>query len=105
MTFGQSPAETDATYTGHRDQTALADPDVYKVSAAALATLTAQTITPARRTGEFVNTLDPLVRIYNAAGVLVAADDNSAPDGRNAKASYKVPKGAAGIYYIEVVAS
>jgi hypothetical protein len=105
MTFGRSPAEADATYAAHRAGTSVADPDVYKVSASALSTLAVQTMTPAGKTGQFVNDLDPMVRIYNAAGVLVASDDNSAPDGRNAKASYKVPKGAGGIYYVEVVAS
>jgi hypothetical protein len=105
MTFGRSPVEADATYAAHRAGTSLADPDVYKVSVSALSTVTAQTMTPGGNTGQFANDLDPMVRIYNASGVPVASDDNSAPDGRNAKASYKVPKGAGGIYYIEVVAS
>ena len=79
--------------------------DVYRVTADALKTLEVQTLTPASKNGEVVNALDPMVRIYNAAGVLVASDDNSLPDGRNAKVSYKVPKGAGGTYYIEVIPS
>ena len=67
--------------------------------------LEVQTSTPADRAGEFVNLLDPMVRVYNSAGVLVASNDNGAPDGRNAKPSYKVPKGAGGAYYIEVLPS
>lgn len=105
MTFGRTPAEADVTYAAHRAGTVLVDPDVYKVSASAQSMLAVQTMTPAGKTGQFVNDLDPIVRIYNAAGMLVASDDNSAPDGKNAKVSYKVPKGAGGIYYIEVGAT
>ncbi len=79
--------------------------DFYKVNVDQKKTLDVQTMTPASKSGEVVNTLDPMIRIYNAAGVLVAADDNSATDHRNARIKYKVPKGAGGTYYIEVLAS
>ncbi|HVK09217.1 MAG TPA: matrixin family metalloprotease, partial [Gemmataceae bacterium] len=79
--------------------------DFYRVTVNGNSALQVETATPARNSGVFANDFDPMVRIYNAAGVLVAADDNSDPDGRNARASYKVPKGAGGTYYIEVLAS
>ncbi|MCY2986275.1 MAG: M36 family metallopeptidase, partial [Planctomycetota bacterium] len=47
-------------------------------------TLTLQTSTPVDGANEFVNTLDPRIELYAPDGSLVAADDNSAPDGRNA---------------------
>src|SRR6185369_6287843 len=34
------------------------------------------------------NPLDPIVELYDPSGDLVAADDNSAPDGRNGALSY-----------------
>jgi hypothetical protein len=49
--------------------------------------------------------LDPMVRVYDSAGNLVAVDDNSGPDGRGAVLSYDIPQGAAGTYYIEIVPS
>src|SRR5262249_1788202 len=62
--------------------------DYYKVNLAAGATLTAQTFTPAGGTGQFVNTLDPRLRVLNSVGSVVATNENSAPDGRNALVSY-----------------
>jgi hypothetical protein len=79
--------------------------DYYKVTVDATKMLEVRSMTPAGQSGESVNTFDPMVRIYNSAGVLVASDDNSAPDGRNVKVSYKVPKGAGGTYYVQVVSS
>lgn len=104
MTFGRSTTEADATYVAHSGGVVLKDFDVYRITVDALRTLEVQTITPARKNGESVNNLDPMIRVYNAAGVVVASDDNSDPDGRNAKVSYKVPKGG-GVYYIEVLPS
>jgi subtilisin family serine protease len=64
-----------------------------------------ETFTPAGRDGEFVNHLDPMLRIYDAAGNLVAHDDNSAPDGRNARLLFRAPRGAEGTYFVEVTTS
>jgi hypothetical protein len=44
-----------------------------------------------------------MIKLYNSSGVLVASDDNSATDGRNAQLSYSVP--TAGAYYIEIAPS
>ncbi|HUR54117.1 MAG TPA: pre-peptidase C-terminal domain-containing protein, partial [Gemmataceae bacterium] len=45
------------------------------------------TATPGDAAGEFVNTLDPVVEIYNPGGTLIASDNNSGGDGRNAVAT------------------
>ena len=48
--------------------------------------------TPADGPGEFVNTLDPLIRVYDAAAAWWHSDDNSAPDGRNAQLELPGPR-------------
>jgi hypothetical protein len=105
MTFGRTPAEADATYSANTGGTSVKDYDFYRVTVGAGKTLQVATATPANQGGQFVNNLDPMVLIFNATGVLVASDDNSGPDGRNALASYTVPAGAGGTYYIEVLPS
>jgi Zn-dependent metalloprotease len=62
--------------------------------------LRATTTTPGDGAGEFVNALDPVVEISNPSGVLIATDDNSAGDGRNARATS--PTLAAGTYRVRV---
>jgi extracellular elastinolytic metalloproteinase len=81
------------------------DPDVYEISANAGATIRVETLTPGGGPGEFVNLLDPMVRILDASGNVVATNDNGAADGRNALASYRVPGGGGGTFYIEVLPS
>jgi autotransporter-associated beta strand protein len=76
----------------------------YALQATAGSTLSASTTTPGDG-GVGINTLDPRLLIYNSAGVLVASDDNSGADGRNAVVSYVVPAGAGGTYYIQVADS
>ena len=49
---------------------------------------------------EFVNTLNPRLRVLNATGTQLALDDNSAPDGRNARLTFPVT--TTGTYLIEV---
>jgi hypothetical protein len=75
--------------------------DVYKINVPAGGTITAQTLTPADGGGQFVNTLDPRLRILDSTGVAVASDENGAADGRNAVVSYN-NSGAAAVFYIEV---
>jgi hypothetical protein len=79
--------------------------DFYRVDLVAKANVQIETVTPADGAGEFVNLLDPMIGLYDANGNLVAANDNGAPDGRNAQLSYKVPKNRGGTYYIAVSAS
>jgi subtilisin family serine protease len=76
--------------------------DVYEVSAGEGQTLTVGTTTPFPGPGDFANGLDPMVNLYGPDGSLVASDDNSAPDGRNALLTYTVPAGAGGLYFIQV---
>jgi len=79
--------------------------DFYRINASGGATLEIETSLPAAKSGEFANGLDPVIRLYDSAGNLVASNDNGESDHRNAKLTYKVPKGAAGAYYVEVGAA
>ncbi|NQV31708.1 MAG: DUF4347 domain-containing protein, partial [Phycisphaeraceae bacterium] len=64
------------------------------------------TTTPGGGTGEPVNLLDALLELYDETGTLVATDDNSAPDGRNAALDFTVPDdGGAQRTYRAVVSS
>jgi subtilisin family serine protease len=58
--------------------------DWYQLAVTAGDVVQLRTFTPAGGAGQFVNNLDPLVELYNPAGGLIASDNNSAPDGRNA---------------------
>jgi hypothetical protein len=79
--------------------------DFYRITVDQNSMLEIETQTPAGRSGEFTNNLDPIVRLYDQGGNLVASNDNGAADGRNAKLSYKVPKNKGGAYYVEMAAS
>ncbi len=58
--------------------------------------------TPAGGSGEFENQFDPTIRVYDAGGNLVAFDDNSASDRRNARRVFHLLDGGAGTYCVEV---
>jgi subtilisin family serine protease/glutamine cyclotransferase len=77
--------------------------DCYIVSVNSGDPLVLSTATPAGNAGEFVNNLDPKIELYNPSGSLVASDDNSGPDGRNAKLTYVAT--TAGNYTIRVLAA
>ncbi|MEZ6069156.1 MAG: DVUA0089 family protein [Pirellulales bacterium] len=79
--------------------------DFYRVEIGRGAPLDVETLTPAHQSGEFVNRLDPVLRLYDASGNLVAMDDNGAADGVNARLRYHPPRGEEGTYYIEVAAA
>ena len=79
-----------------------ADRDLYEISLSTGQPLSVVTQTPADGVGQFANVLDPVVRLYNSAGELVAEDDNSASDGFNASLRYRVPRDEAGTYFLEV---
>ena len=83
----------------------LEDNDYYAITADAGKTIEIETQTPASKAGEFQNGLDPIVRLYDSTGRILATDDNGAVDRRNAKLSYKVPKNAGGTFYIQVAPS
>jgi len=76
--------------------------DFYAVTLVEGDVLSLTTSTPAGGPGEFVNELDPMLRLYDPSGTSLVSDDNSA-DGRNALLSYDVP--TSGVYYIEVIPS
>ncbi|HEY2415839.1 MAG TPA: S8 family serine peptidase, partial [Pirellulaceae bacterium] len=75
--------------------------DVYRINLPTGGTVSAQTFTPADGSGQFVNSLDPRLRILDSSGAAVATDENGAADGRNAVASY-TNSGAAASFYVEV---
>jgi hypothetical protein len=79
--------------------------DFYSVDLLANEPLAVRTYTPAAKGGEFVNVFDPMLRLYDAAGNLIAQDDDSASDRRNARLRFKVDANGAGTYFIEVTSS
>ncbi|HEX4142891.1 MAG TPA: pre-peptidase C-terminal domain-containing protein [Pirellulales bacterium] len=76
----------------------------YSFTAVAGSTLMASTATPGDGAAG-LDMFDPDLLLYNSAGTLVASDDNSGADGRNALLTYNVPAGASGTYYVQVVSS
>ena len=79
-------------------------PDLYQITAAAGQTLQFATSTPGDNVaGIPLNTVDPKLRLLEANGTPLAADDNSAADGRNAVVQYVTP--TAGTYFVEVSAA
>jgi subtilisin family serine protease len=74
--------------------------DHYAVEAAAGDTLSVFTLTPGEGTALPGNALDPRLEVFDSGGTLVATNDNGAPDGRNARLTYRVPAG--GTYTLRV---
>ncbi len=67
--------------------------------------LDVRTSTPADGDGEFYNDMDPMIEVYvyddpTGSGIMVASDDNSDPDGRNARLTYDIT--ATDTYYVAV---
>ena len=60
------------------------------------------TTTPGGEASEPVNDLDPLIELFDENDVLVATDDNSAGDGRNARITYTVLGGSSGSYRVVI---
>ena len=78
--------------------------DLYRFEATEGASLVVTTTTPGDDTGEPVNDdLDLRLELVNPLGFLVAQDDNSANDGRNARLTYAVPGGGTGTYLLRVL--
>jgi hypothetical protein len=74
--------------------------DWYSLQVQAGDNLVLETATPADGPGEFVNDWDPILELYDPTGALVASDDNSAPDGRNALLNHTAS--SAGTYTVRV---
>jgi large repetitive protein len=81
----------------------VSDSNFYHITLDTGTSFGAETATAA--SGQVANSLDPELILYNAAGMPVASDDNSVPDGRNALLTYVVPAGQGGDYYLQVTAS
>ncbi|MCY2931050.1 MAG: cadherin-like domain-containing protein, partial [Planctomycetota bacterium] len=79
------------------------DTDDYQVALQPGTTLDLRTSTPGDGERGFGNTLDPRIEVYGPTGLLLAWDDNSAPDGRNAGLIFTAP--VAGTYQVCVVPS
>lgn len=71
------------------------DTDYYSISADGNAMLDIEVVAPASGAGDFANSLQPVVRLFDAAGNLVAT-------GNTGSIKYKVPKNSGGSYSIEV---
>ena len=79
------------------------DGDYYAVAVQAGDNLTVETLTPAGGPGEFVNDLDPAIELLDPDGSVVAGDDNSRGDGRNALVAHTAA--FSGIYTVRVYAA
>lgn len=78
-----------------------ADPgDFYRFEAKAGDLIDAMTSTPGDRPGLFENLFDPAIDLFTGDGLLLRSDDNSDPDGRNARVQYVAP--GDGIYQVRV---
>jgi protocatechuate 3,4-dioxygenase beta subunit len=73
--------------------------DFYEIDAAAGATINLATFTPSDQGGEFENTLDPGLALYDANGNLVATETTGG-DGRNESINFTVTTG--GAYFVDV---
>ncbi|MHC5053532.1 MAG: FG-GAP-like repeat-containing protein [Planctomycetota bacterium] len=90
---------------GGDDVPILNEGDWFSFPAADGDNLTLATATPADGGGEFANVFDPALELYNPSGGLVASDDNSVGDGRNAELSWTVPAAGAGVYTARVLSA
>ncbi|MEM7312901.1 MAG: pre-peptidase C-terminal domain-containing protein, partial [Planctomycetota bacterium] len=93
---GPAPNPLWSTWIGEFEIAPNEDQDFYALDLAAGETVTLETSTPYDAPGNIVNDLDPIIEVFDEAGVLLAMDDNSAADGKNALLSFTAP--AAGSY-------
>jgi hypothetical protein len=103
--FGANEAAIQAQYAAVANSGfgAADSADVYRMTLSAGQSIWFSTATPGDGPNLFANNLDPLIEILDAAGTVVASNDNGAPDGRNALLSFVA--GAGGDYYIRVKAA
>ncbi|WP_145266344.1 S8 family serine peptidase [Tautonia plasticadhaerens] len=80
-----------------------ADSDFYEITVPGNRNLELETLLPAAGEGAFDNGLDPMIRLYDASGTLLASDDDGAADGRNARLVYRTPRSDTRTYYVEVL--
>jgi len=77
--------------------------DFYAFTVAEGDEITLWTQLPGGGAGQFVNNLDPYLRLYDPAGTLIAEDDNSG-EGANAQIQRTVAGGEEGVWTVEVSA-
>ncbi len=82
---------------------ATADVDCYTIRVESGNVVTIRTETPGDEAGEFVNRLDPVIRLYDPSGELAADEDNGHPDERNVILQHMAE--TSGIYEVHVAAS
>jgi hypothetical protein len=103
LAVGDAGATLDLTLTG----TALGHLDdrvgsrEFSVGVTAGDVLEISTSTPAGGAGEFVNLLNPRVELYDPTRTLVAGDDDSAADGRNASFTHTADR--SGSYTVRIL--
>lgn len=78
--------------------------DVFPVTVVELGTLLVETETPFSGAGAPANALNPRLRLLDGNGNVIAEDDDSAADGKNARLAYPIPRGV-NTFYVEVTAS
>jgi len=102
MVFGATQAAVQTNYSAIANLTTgvIADDDYYSVTLTTGQSVQIATQTPGDGPFQPVNTLDPRVRVLDSLGNVLASDDNSAPDSRNAKLNFTAPTAAT--YYIHV---
>ncbi len=84
MAFGTTPAAADATFSAHTAGTTVSDTDWYSFTLGAGQTaLRLETSTPGDGPGEFANTLNPKIELYDSTGTTLIASGVVLPDGRN----------------------
>ncbi|MBX7166500.1 MAG: S8 family serine peptidase [Pirellulales bacterium] len=100
IVMGDSKESIYRTYATAAQRTLPASDDYYSVALAAGDVLTINTSTPGGEEGQVSNLLNPAIDLYAPGGLLVASDDNSAADGKNALVAYAAT--VAGTYTVRV---
>ncbi len=79
------------------------DVDIYRVFAPAGTPVTLTSFTPGDGANQPANIFNPILKVLDAAGAVLAQNDNSAPDGRNALLTYT--PAADQVFYISIAQS
>lgn len=80
------------------------DEDWYRLTVDPWSHVLLETRTPADGEGEFINPLNPMIRVYDTAGTLLGSADKNASDGRNAAISIAAENQAVDVY-VQVASS
>jgi subtilisin family serine protease len=80
----------------------LADRDYYRITVPGNRQLAIETYLPGGGPGAFANGLDPMLRLFDASGNLLATNEDGAADGINARISHRTPRSDTRTYFVEV---